>query len=1061
MAIAGLSQSQLDTLKANIRQKESSNNYQVVNQLGYVGAYQMGAASLVDVGYVDREAYNRASKGPGWQKEFLANPNNWKTQGGLQGYLNSPSLQDQAYDSLTNRNYRSLTRLGVIDENSNPNEVSGYLATSHLLGPGGARDLKDGKVGRDANGTSAREYFEIGQSSAAGELRQGAVTGSELQGRQRSETVVSGQGSSVENADAQTIQQLNQSEANQLGLDAQETRQVNQQINEDNSRPPSSTSAVSAGSGSPAVARRAGTFNADISQLTINPTPNPLSNFSSYTYNISLFIMGVKGYVDLMRSESSSPLNTVNKTQKILVARSGGTGPDVSENFDIDFFIDDLDLQGVTAPNNTAGNTNTVDIKFTIREPNGVTLLERLKRASDSLEEGVNYINTPYLLQIQFKGYDELGAEAGQQIPPAYVPLKITDIKFEITVGGAEYKVTGVPFHQNVFGSINNTIPLNIQVKAGTVKDIFTSSVSIFEKEEAVDENDQVTGDTVARVTGEAKNLADAITKYNENTTKPTVDDTTGKTIPPNAEEFDEVEFVTADIIGQAKLRKENLDMLNTNMETAGKAFKQYANAIKGTVEIDTDSEIFKVNAGTGIINLINFIVSASDYMERNIFADGVQPGKNKSVEWFKIKPKITGVKGWDRRNGRYKFKIRYDVIPSTVYYSDYPYAPNSKPLGKGYHKEYEYIFTGQNTEVEDISLKYNVAYFQTQQFGTGVPNDQRSLQAIDADVVTTKNTTTASTQSESIKSKTTVESKRSQDLMSTILNEGADQIELKMDILGDPTYLPTGDSFFQKDEIAKKLNVSPYYPDGTINTDLTVPHVNVKFRTPTDYDDYTGYADPNVNKKYGSSLFNGIYKLIQVRSTFSGGRFTQKLEMVRVKIQPKDVDRIAENAKVKYNNTPVNNAEGEIVPVNPNTGVKKTGAAKVVDLVPALEEVQERKVRLGRGQFSRNNRRPPKIERKVNAQNISNQSAIEEDIDIQTEQLRQDLAAEQNRQPTEPASDPSVVQRARRLEINQSKLEAQQQISEATGDGLELVLNRKSDGTYFAGPPQKNTGVF
>ena len=99
--------------------------------------------------------------------------------------------------------------------------------------------------------------------------------------------------------------------------------------------------------------------------------------------------------------------------------------------------------------------------------------------------------------------------------------------------------------------------------------------------------------------------------------------------------------------------------MLNTNMETAGKAFKQYANAIKGTVEIDTDSEIFKVNAGTGIINLINFIVSASDYMERNIFADGVQPGKNKSVEWFKIKPKITGVKGWDRRNGRYKFKIR------------------------------------------------------------------------------------------------------------------------------------------------------------------------------------------------------------------------------------------------------------------------------------------------------------------------------------------------------------------------------------------------------------------
>ena len=1062
MAIPGLSQSQFDTLKANIRQKESSNNYQVVNQLGYVGAYQMGAASLVDVGYVDRDAYNRAPKGPGWQKEFLADSKNWKTEGGLSGYLNNPGLQDQAYDTLTNRNYRSLKRLGVVDDNSNPNEVSGYLATSHLLGPGGARDLKDGKSGTDANGTSGREYFEIGQESAAGQLRQGAVTEQDSALRQSRETVGSEAGTSVTGADAQTIQQLSQSEAQQLGLDTESRAQVNQQINEDNQKQfTSDTRSVSAGSGSPAAGARSGTFNQDISQIEVNPTPNPLRNFSSYTYNISLFMMGVKGYVDLMRSTDSSPLNTVNKTQKILVARSAGHGPDTTEHFDTDFFIDDLQLTGVTSPNNTAGNTNSVDIKFTITEPNGITLLERLKRASDGLEEGVNYINTPYLIQIRFMGYDELGAEATQQIPPAYIPIKITEIKFSISSSGAEYACRAVPFHQNVFGSINNTIPLNIQVKAATVKDIFTNSVEILEKQDVTDEQGDATDETVTVVSGEAKTLADAITKFYENTTKPTIDPATGKQIPRDAELFDEVEFVTADNIGNAELREESLDMLNTNMETAGKAFRQYANAIKNQVEVDTASEVFKVNAGTGIVNLINFIVAASDYMERNIYDGTTKPGKNKSVEWFKIKPKITDVKGWDPKHGRYKFKIRYDVIPSTIYYSDYPYAPNSKPLGKGYHKEYDYIFTGENTEVMDIKLDFNAAYYQIQQFGTGIPNDQRSNQAINADITTTKMTTTAGTQSESIKSKITVESKRSQDLMSTILNEGADQVELKMTILGDPSYLPTGDSFFQKDEIAKKLTISPFYPDGTINMDLTVPHVNVRFRTPTDYDDFTGYADPGQNKKYGSSLFNGIYKLIQVKSSFTGGQFTQDLQMVRAKAQPKDVDRIAEDAKVDFGYDPQNDMEDELFPTDLKNSVSAlvkrqvNRVAKVEDTGPTPEEVEERNVRLGRGQFSRHNKQLPKVERKVNTENISTQDADQELIDIQSEQLRQDLAAEQNRQPTEPAGDPSVVQRASKIEINKSKRQTIQEIEDARANGVTLVRRRKTDGTYYAGPVQ------
>jgi hypothetical protein len=128
-------------------------------------------------------------------------------------------------------------------------------------------------------------------------------------------------------------------------------------------------------------------------------------------------------------------------------------------------------------------------------------------------------------------------------------------------------------------------------------------------------------------------------------------------------------------------------------------------------------------------------------------------------------------------------------------------------------------------------------------------------------------------------------------------MSEGADLIELKLDILGDPDYIPTGDGFFQKEELANRLYTEPYWPDGTINYDLTIPHVQVNFKTPTEYNDLTGLSDPTVDKKYSSSAFSGIYKVIEVDSTFQGGSFTQKLNLVRTKTQPDENGQIEQNS--------------------------------------------------------------------------------------------------------------------------------------------------------------------
>lgn len=138
-----------------IGEKESSGNYKAVNTLGYLGKYQFGAMALQDMGLVKK----------GTSLRGLDDPENWNIEGGKQAFLNDPTLQEETMVRYTKQNYNTLQRIGVINKDSSPQEVAGYLAASHLLGPGGARDLSRGKVSSDAYGTSSASYFNVGSAT--------------------------------------------------------------------------------------------------------------------------------------------------------------------------------------------------------------------------------------------------------------------------------------------------------------------------------------------------------------------------------------------------------------------------------------------------------------------------------------------------------------------------------------------------------------------------------------------------------------------------------------------------------------------------------------------------------------------------------------------------------------------------------------------------------------------------------------------------------------------------------------------------------------------------------
>lgn len=150
-------------LKDALGKRESNNNYGAVNQFGYTGKYQMGAAYLADRGYM--------KPGVKQSKANMADPDNWTGKDGIKSsedFKNNPAVQEKAMGAGLDANERSLKKMGVIDSNSTEQEKAGYLATSHLLGTGGAKNMKDGKVGKDGNGVTGNTYYNLGYKAVAG-----------------------------------------------------------------------------------------------------------------------------------------------------------------------------------------------------------------------------------------------------------------------------------------------------------------------------------------------------------------------------------------------------------------------------------------------------------------------------------------------------------------------------------------------------------------------------------------------------------------------------------------------------------------------------------------------------------------------------------------------------------------------------------------------------------------------------------------------------------------------------------------------------------------------------
>lgn len=287
----------------------------------------------------------------------------------------------------------------------------------------------------------------------------------------------------------------------------------NNKANDDNSQTKNngSTSAANSSSTTPQQnAIKQGNLTAD---GNIEPRPNILDQYSSYTYSASVYLMSRSQYNRLLRSKKKT-INGYN-----LLFQSGGAPGNVggrlpvgqaaelgvgSDNqtdygrnpeFPQDFYIDSITLDNVLPGRQTQAAHMVTNLKFTVIEPGNITLLDRIYAAvqnmgqtlNDNTTETLNYTAAAYLMVIRWYGYDEKGniVDAKTSVDPdstlsdpraiceKFIPFIIKKINWSVGNKLVSYEFDCAPIGQMIAGGTRRgTVPYDVQLTSTTVGEL-------------------------------------------------------------------------------------------------------------------------------------------------------------------------------------------------------------------------------------------------------------------------------------------------------------------------------------------------------------------------------------------------------------------------------------------------------------------------------------------------------------------------------------------------------------------------------------------------------------
>jgi hypothetical protein len=677
----------------------------------------------------------------------------------------------------------------------------------------------------------------------------------------------------------------------------------------------------------------------------IQVVPNPLHSYSSYTYGLSWHML-TKDDFNAMANDPKGDW----KPGHTLVASAGKYGGEDSGferdiNFQDDFYFENFKMTSIIGSQAGNAGTNAVEVNFTLVEPYGITLIDRMIDACINEVDGKNYLEIPYLLVINFYGYDDEGN--GQQIENQrkYIPIKLIAMGIKAGIKGAEYSISAVPYNHSGFQESVGAMPANFEVVASTLQDFFKDDATVDARTKA-SFNERQESEAKAQRNAETENNTRETTqeKSKKDTGNPTTsEEDSGYTVSSltsayntwqeltvknnNATDFNTISVKFDKAILEAfngeggKIVAEKAQQKTQVAEKNPKNPKDKAQTVQadaGKAKGQPDFKVSKwnVRGGDSITTVINNVMLNSNYIRKQLIdpTKGIEQNVEeleKDLLWWKIIPSVQ-MRKFCTKTSRWYMDITYHVISYTVHNRTHPNA--SKSLPTGWHKDYQYLYTGHNNDIIDFSIEFDTAFYtavsvdrgknQSVTTTPGKEEDNLDEQAkLKGDTkaaqspVTPKKQVLVVDQANATAGGNTKKDGKAVAAASLADQQnnggGADQLAVKLKIIGDPQfikqddvyYTPAARQFDSGEETYGEGNVGG--EDGSIAMDGGEIHVRLSWRTPVDIDEETGFMRRDSN--YSTSAFSGIYKVISVESILAQGKFEQTLDLVRLPDQPND----------------------------------------------------------------------------------------------------------------------------------------------------------------------------
>lgn len=500
------------------------------------------------------------------------------------------------------------------------------------------------------------------------------------------------------------------------------------------------------------------------------PLPNRLKDYPSYIYGLSLHILSKEQYNEVVEKQTYTPKN-------VLIASAGRYSSSFPRNefFSDDFYFDDCNITTIVGLNDMSRNTNAVEIDFTIIEPYGFTLVERILRVADSLQSK-NYLDMPYLLQIDFFAIDDAGNLLGSiNDLKKRIPIKLMQMDMRITTKGTEYKIKAMPFNHSAYDSTSISTPANFEITASTVAEFFQSAADaeqfsqILEVQNSANQREQEENPAPTPVVSGANPVVSRINAAASAAgarggrgapqlvvpAAPSTPRNAGKNPPPTKKTYTSVksygsaindwyralresnktstndiyEFSFAvdpdtgkDEIGASTFVKQNLRTpkqtpMKNNQDILDQIIMKRADQSDSETGIyDSTKTIFQIQYGTSIAKLLEYVILNSDYIQNQLIVP-----EDPDYAAQKLKYETEPLR-WFRIVPIVKlldFDKRKKIWSRRITYTVQPYKIFNARLdvapqgvAKNPVKSYNYIYTGKNDDVFDFDINFNALYY-------------------------------------------------------------------------------------------------------------------------------------------------------------------------------------------------------------------------------------------------------------------------------------------------------------------------------------------------------------